>query len=943
MKLFTKFFSLLVILLSIVSVSQAQISVDMKPLSNFYVLDKNIPAMVMPAFDVNALLNEDKQDALNKEIPPRFGKDISVNFGYTNAGIIEKTPDGSKIWRLAIKSSGAVSINLIFDKFYMPKNGAFFVYSKDKKQVFGAYTNANNQPDGMFSTTPCFGDEIILECNIPAGIKEEPKINVSYVIHAYKNVLNYLPNKDYGTSGACNRNVLCAEGDPYRDQIRSVAMILLANNSRWCTGSMVNNTRYDGTPFFLTANHCISGQTPSTWVFMFKYEAPACPNPGGDGPLTFSINGSTLLANNAHSDFALLKLSSKPPVSYNIYYNGWSASNVPPTSGFGVHHPDGDVKKISFVNIPFTPTSYNAPAVPGDSSHWHTTWAMIPSTGLTPITEGGSSGSPIYDQNKRVVGQLHGGPSSCTASDKSDYYGKFDRSWNYGSTPATRLKDWLDSANTGVIYVNGFDPFAGPLNAFNLSAPAAGVTVTTVAGGTNTFTFTWDTSSTAATYKWIFGSSLPVRQLTVPSPSKVLTLTSGQLDAYIAGLGVAQGGSISGSWDVWAFRNNMPNNDSLKAVNGPRTITFTRGTPFLTAFALNSPAAGSRIVTIGGSVIPVSINWTRSGSGTTYKWLYKTGGAYSDPATLRLPSNTGGFDTVLTMTLGQLDSYLAGLGLNLGDSITGYWRVRAYTSTDSLNSGAPDRSITLKRALFSSYVVSGNIVASDSTFTRPYANSGYSNTPPTSLSSSICRYHITKFRVSNPGNYYIYSGASYDNFILLYQNNFVRTSPLTNAIGGNDDTTASFMPEFTGSYPRSAVNDIPLLAGIDYLLVNTTYSASVTSGNWKDSIVGPGLINIITSTTEYGTTIPNEFKLSQNYPNPFNPVTKIQYDLPVTGFVSIKVYDVLGKEVYNLVGEEKKAGRYLVDFDGSSLGSGVYFFRMKVNSFTDTKRMILLK
>ena len=94
---------------------------------------------------------------------------------------------------------------------------------------------------------------------------------------------------------------------------------------------------------------------------------------------------------------------------------------------------------------------------------------------------------------------------------------------------------------------------------------------------------------------------------------------------------------------------------------------------------------------------------------------------------------------------------------------------------------------------------------------------------------------------------------------------------------------------------------------------------------------------------ENGTTIPNEFKLSQNYPNPFNPVTKIQYDLPVTGFVSIKVYDVLGKEVYKLVGEEKKAGRYLVDFDGSSLGSGVYFFRMKVNSFTDTKRMILLK
>jgi hypothetical protein len=89
--------------------------------------------------------------------------------------------------------------------------------------------------------------------------------------------------------------------------------------------------------------------------------------------------------------------------------------------------------------------------------------------------------------------------------------------------------------------------------------------------------------------------------------------------------------------------------------------------------------------------------------------------------------------------------------------------------------------------------------------------------------------------------------------------------------------------------------------------------------------------------------IPGFFKLYQNYPNPFNPVTKISYDLPKSGFVSLKVYDMLGREVTTLVNEVKKEGSYLVDFDGSNLASGVYFFKLKSNDFVDIKKMILLK
>jgi len=102
-------------------------------------------------------------------------------------------------------------------------------------------------------------------------------------------------------------------------------------------------------------------------------------------------------------------------------------------------------------------------------------------------------------------------------------------------------------------------------------------------------------------------------------------------------------------------------------------------------------------------------------------------------------------------------------------------------------------------------------------------------------------------------------------------------------------------------------------------------------------------LGIVTDVTPINNPIPKEYKLSQNYPNPFNPVTRINYALPKSGFVTMKVYDMLGREVVNLVNENKSAGEYSVDFNASSLTSGVYFYRLEVNGFIDTKKMMLLK
>jgi len=91
------------------------------------------------------------------------------------------------------------------------------------------------------------------------------------------------------------------------------------------------------------------------------------------------------------------------------------------------------------------------------------------------------------------------------------------------------------------------------------------------------------------------------------------------------------------------------------------------------------------------------------------------------------------------------------------------------------------------------------------------------------------------------------------------------------------------------------------------------------------------------------SNIPKEYSLSQNYPNPFNPVTNIKYQLQKDGFVSLKVYDITGREIAKLVSEQKQAGTYTISFNGGNFASGVYFYRIQSDDFVQVKKMLLIK
>ena len=174
--------------------------------------------------------------------------------------------------------------------------------------------------------------------------------------------------------------------------------------------TLINNTANDATPYVLTANHCSTSNDFAQWVFWFNWQSATCTNPGTSPARDHvTTSGSVLKARNGGSDFCLVQMNQTPPCTFNPYYSGWSRSTTPATSACGIHHPSADIKKISLSTQSAISASYSG------VDSWQIFWGV-------QCTEPGSSGSPIYDQDHRIIGQLYGGPSACGLQPKICFY-----------------------------------------------------------------------------------------------------------------------------------------------------------------------------------------------------------------------------------------------------------------------------------------------------------------------------------------------------------------------------------------------------------------------------------------------------------------------------------------------------------------------------------------
>ena len=450
-------FSLIAILL-IGLPTLAQVTNEGNPLSwDLNLSVDGVNEKSLPEFDMNQIKAEDEINDQKPDSPWRFGYTHSVDFGLED-GTWTELENGDRIWRMLVSSTGALSLNFIFDDFYIPEGGKLYLYSDNREELLGAYTSIQNQESGILGTWLVSGDKVWLEYYEPSNVLNQGRLHIAKATHGYRNAASN-HSKGLNDSGNCNLDVNCSIGDDWEDlknhNKKSVALIIMGGSV--CSGALINNTENDGIPYFLTANHCYGGNEAS-WAFRFGWISPTnvCATTANsqNGPTNMTISGATLKSRSSSSDFALVQINSSIPASWDRVYAGWDRTDNTPEFQVGIHHPSGDVMKVCRDNDPALSTFYNGASV----------WEINDATGGWEIgvTEGGSSGSPLFDQNGKIIGQLYAGTAACSGTVDNngwDVYGRLGVSWTGNGSSTNRLSDWLDPNGSNPNYIESYPAF----------------------------------------------------------------------------------------------------------------------------------------------------------------------------------------------------------------------------------------------------------------------------------------------------------------------------------------------------------------------------------------------------------------------------------------------------------------------------------------------------
>jgi hypothetical protein len=377
--------------------------------------------------------------------------------------------DGWDVWRLEIAVPGAPGIGVYFDRFHIPVGGELRLRTPDgafsRSYLTGPHGPEENDPHGTWLSDELPGDAALIEYRQPIGCTGTPELGISGLAYYFRFLYfegeyNLAGDPERG-SEACQVDINCPEGQDWQCQRDAVVRlsITMQGATYLCSGAMVNNAEQDCRQLLLSSHHCADAMGAGDWALMkvrYTYEYFECDGTSsfnsrqktGVLPLTSSddmVNGSI-----DGSDFLLMEVEDAIAADWNPFYAGWDATGVTSPSGVGIHHPSGDRKKISTYTQQLSSSNAYAPG-----AHWRVVWAATETN--HGVTEGGSSGSPIFNPARRIVGTLTGGSSMCATPTAPDFYGKFSYHWD-GNNPipvAERLKAFLDPANSGLEVLDG--------------------------------------------------------------------------------------------------------------------------------------------------------------------------------------------------------------------------------------------------------------------------------------------------------------------------------------------------------------------------------------------------------------------------------------------------------------------------------------------------------
>ncbi len=379
------------------------------------------------AIDSAPLLAEDRAKA-GQPVPQRVGIGRTPPEGpiaASRTGNWTTLADGSSLWTLRLQVSGAKAVRVRFSSFGLPAEAVLRVRGE-----FGqpdVYAQKGPNSDGAFWAAPTPGETVYLEYQGPAGSRE-PLLEIAEISHFYRDP-GFAPIDaddlagDGGIAGLlpCHQSVMC---HPVDANARDAVGLMFFDGGFTCTGALLNDVdpnTFAG--YFLTANHCISTQASANSLTVYwLYQPATC---GGSIPSLATRPkslGAKLLANSSQSDFSFLRLNSDP--NFGQGFAAWTTA-LPTGTVQGIHHPGGTYKRYS--SGPVTSAAPICGALP-TSRFVYNDWT-------TGITEGGSSGSPLFNSNWEVVGQLYGAcyfntPGCNNPQDYNNVYGRFSFSYS---------------------------------------------------------------------------------------------------------------------------------------------------------------------------------------------------------------------------------------------------------------------------------------------------------------------------------------------------------------------------------------------------------------------------------------------------------------------------------------------------------------------------------
>ena len=449
-----------------------------------------------PDFNPQDLIRREEwhQGQLQRK-PYNVGKVVPCYIDFATAAEFIGSVAGTDIYRLEIDMEQTpVGLNLYYSDFFIPQGGRLYIYTPGGDQLLGAYTHETHPRHGAFASEPLSGNKLILDYEAPHG-SAMPSIQISGVGYLYRSAMQAMPkleqedDSDPGKDRYCQINVNCPEGDNWQEQKSSSVIympVFADGNMSWCSGNLINNAKGDFKPYILTAAHCsgegetenpskgafkggfgIDQEKMDQWIFGFHYEKPRCNNSDYGFQTTKTLTGASIRTYTSpygYSDGMLLELKEDIPLDYRVYYAGWNATEQTWESGAGIHHPAGDAAKIALYSGSM------------DIGQW-TEGTTLLTTTLGGVddhykllfdkgnTEGGSSGSPLYNEQKEQIGTLTGGMTLVCYQD--GFYGRLSSHFNKYKDKGQlyHMDMYLDPDNTGVLKVagtwrQGYKPFA---------------------------------------------------------------------------------------------------------------------------------------------------------------------------------------------------------------------------------------------------------------------------------------------------------------------------------------------------------------------------------------------------------------------------------------------------------------------------------------------------